>query len=66
MVSAGVPTFLHYSLETRFYRMAGLSVGFGGFDIKQDDLELEQGHWDVRARWFPFEGSLFLGAGLGS
>lgn len=66
LVSAGVPAFLHYSLESRFYRMVGLGVGFGGFSTTQKDIDLKVSHWDVRARWFPFEGSLFLGAGYGA
>jgi hypothetical protein len=66
MVSGGIPALVHYSLESRFYRIAGLGVGFGGLGTKQSDIELKVSHWDIRARWFPFEGSLFLGAGYGA
>lgn len=66
MVAVGVPDVLHYSLESRFYRIAGLGIGFGGFTAKAGSVEVKARHFDARLRWFPFEGSFFLGAGLGA
>jgi hypothetical protein len=65
MIGAEIPSFLHYSLETRFLRYFGVSVGFGSFNRVVDKISLNSRHWDIRARYFPFSGSLYLGAAFG-
>lgn len=66
MVAVGVPDVLHYSLESRFYRIVGLGLGFGGFTARAGSVEVGAKHFDARLRWFPFSGSFFLGTGLGT
>jgi len=65
--SVGVPFLLNYGLDTTWDRRFGAGFAMGRF--KRDlnaDSQIELYNWDVRARWFPWQGSFFLGAAFGN
>jgi hypothetical protein len=66
MLSAEIPSFLHYSVESRFLRYFGAGVGFGGFGNTISGVRTQSRHWDARLRYFPFSGSFYMGLGIGS
>src|SRR5690606_1633764 len=58
---------LNYSLDATWDRKFGFSFSGGRFKRELDkETELEIFNWDLRARWFPFQGSFFLGAAYGN
>jgi hypothetical protein len=66
-VSLAFPYLLNGSIDAKWNNLIGLSVSGGKMkrDI-QDETSLEVFNWDVRARWFPWSGSFFLGAAFGN
>lgn len=66
-VSIGFPFLLNYSLDATWNKKMGFSVSGGRMHRElTKDTEIELFNWDVRARWFPFQGSFFLGAAYGN
>lgn len=65
--SIGFPFLLNYSLDATWDKTIGMSFSGGRFQRELDkETEIELFNWDVRARWFPFQGSFFLGAAYGN
>lgn len=62
----GFPLLLNYSLDATWDKTVGVSFGGGRFRTKIDKTEIEIFNWDVRGRWFPWQGSFFLGAAFGN
>jgi|GEM_PF-5959551 len=64
-IGIGLPDFLHYGIDSRLWRIVGLSAHMGGFDREVSDVKVKNKNWNVLVRWFPFQGSFFLGSGIG-
>jgi hypothetical protein len=61
-----IPHPLQVGLEGKFLDIAGFSFMYGMFPkLTISDVSVKLDSWDVRARWFPFRGSFFLGAAYG-
>lgn len=66
-VSIGFPFLLNYSLDATWDKKVGVSFSGGSFRRELDKkTEIEIFNWDARVRWFPFQGSFFLGAAYGN
>jgi len=65
--SIGFPFLLNYSLDATWDKKLGFSFSGGRFHTELDkNTEIEIFNWDARVRWFPFQGSFFLGAAYGN
>ncbi len=65
--SIGFPFLLNYSLDATWDKKLGVSFAGGKFSRDLDkNSEIEIFNWDARVRWFPFQGSFFLGAAYGN
>ncbi len=64
---AALPRPISYGIESKFRDMFGLSLGYGYFPkVTLSSVSLKITGWDVRLKWYPFQGAFFLGAGLGN
>ncbi len=65
--SVGFPFLLNYGVDAVWNRTYGVGFSGGRFQRDIDDkTEIEIFNWDVRARWFPWQGSFFIGAAYGN
>lgn len=65
--SVGFPFLLNYGVDATWERTIG--AGFGLGRMKRDvnsTTKIELFNWDMRLRWFPWQGSFFLGAAYGN
>lgn len=65
-VSFTIPHLLNYGIEGTWNKTFGGGITFSDFSQEVEDIELGIGHWDVRFRWHPFQGSFFVGAAYGN
>lgn len=66
-VSLAFPHLVNYSVDATYGKLIGISFGGGRLGYAFDEKsEVEIRNWDLRARWFPFLGSFFLGAAYGT
>jgi len=64
-VSVGIPFLLNLSLDAIWAKTWGASLAFGSFSMDVGDVKAKMQNFDVRGRWFPWQGSFFLGAAFG-
>jgi hypothetical protein len=69
-ISLDVPHLVTTSLDATYNRTFGFSIAASNFyrkfdadEVKQAEVELKS--FDVRFRWFPWQGSFFIGASYG-
>lgn len=65
-VAVGIPHPLTAGIDLVYDDIVSLSVAGGRTNTKVEDVEVEIRNWDVALRWFPFQGSFFLGAAYGN
>ncbi len=71
-VALNIPGLVNVGLDARLFKILGVGFDYGPTmstgKRKSGDLEaeLKLSHWDVRAAWFPWGGSLFVGGAFGS
>ena len=65
LVSLGIPDVLRFSLDLKIQRRVGISLGFAKFKSRINDIGVSINHFDVTGKWFPFEGNMYVGLGLG-
>lgn len=64
-VAVGIPHPLTAGIDVVYADLVNISVAGGRFGTTVDETDLEIRNWDITARWFPFRGSFYLGAGYG-
>lgn len=66
-VSVGFPFLMNYGVDATWDKTFGFGVGGGRFKRDIDaTTQVELFNFDLRARWFPWQGSFFLGAAYGN
>lgn len=65
-LALGVPHPLTVGVDLVYADLLSFSVAGGRINTKVEDVEVEIRNWDVALRWFPFQGSFFLGAAYGN
>jgi len=65
-VALGLPHPLTGGVDLVYGDLISLSVTGGNFGVAVEETELEIRNWDAALRWYPFQGSFFLGAAYGS
>lgn len=65
-VAAGIPHPVTGGLDIVYADQASLSVTGGRFGVNLSDTDIEIRNWEAAARWFPFQGSFFVGAAYGN
>lgn len=62
----GFPHPAEVSLEGKYLDLFGFQAAYGFLpEITISNVKAKMNAWDVRARWFPFRGAMFIGAAYG-
>ena len=65
-VALGLPHPVTGGIDIVYADIAALSITGGRFGVNVMDTDIEIRNWDVAARWFPFQGTFFVGASYGN
>jgi hypothetical protein len=62
----GIPHPVTYGLDATWNRTVAVALSFGSFTAETGGVTLKISNWDIRARWFPWRSSFFLGVACGA
>jgi hypothetical protein len=65
-VAIGFPHPLTGAIDLVYADLFSVSAGAGRFGAKVEETEIEIRNWDATFRFFPFQGSFFVGAAYGN
>lgn len=64
-VAIGVPHPVTGALDIVYRDIFSLTLASGSYALNVSDTKVKISSWDANLRWFPFQGSFYIGAGYG-